>query len=250
MIWIALALLSIAAMLPLWISIEREPRAPGRRAAALALHREQLAELEGSLGADGTGEGEHASAVIDVQRQLLASAGEREEELRRGTKMPLLVALGAVPAIALALYLTNGSPNLPSVPGGSLVAEGAPSPEAVTRMLAKLRDRATSLPANSAEARSAYIALGKAEADQGDMPAAADAWNAALAIHFDPTLAAATAEALSESAGHVDARAAALFQRALASAPANAPWRPMVMRRLAEAKAETDAGSRPVAAGN
>jgi cytochrome c-type biogenesis protein CcmH len=195
-------------------------------------------------------ETERDGAVIDVPRRFLTSADEREAELRKGTNTSLRVALAGVPAIALTLYLTNGSPNLPSVTGGSLIAEPALPPEAESKLLANLRARATSLPANSAEARSTYIALGRAEADRGDMSAAAAAWNVALTINFDSTLAAATAEALSESVGHVDACAAALFQRALASAPADAPWRPMVIKRLAEAKSGSDASSSSSGAGN
>ena len=67
------------------------------------------------------------------------------------------------------------------------------------------------------------------------MAAAAAAWTTSLSISFDPTLAAATAEALSEGSGRVDTRARELFQQALASAPADAPWRSMVVKRLAEA---------------
>lgn len=195
-------------------------------------------------------ETERDGAVIDVQRRLLTSADERGAELRKGTKTSLRLALAGVPAIALALYLTNCLPNLPSVTGGSLIAEPALPPKAESKLSGNLRAQATSLPANRAEARSTYIALGRAEADRGDMSAAAAAWNVALTINFDSTLAAATAEALSESVYHVDTRAAALFQRALASAPAGAPWRPMVIKRLAEAKSGSDASSSSSEAGN
>ena len=64
------------------------------------------------------------------------------------------------------------------------------------------------------------------------MMGAAKAWQRALANRFDPTLAAETAEAMTEANGHVTPAAAALFRRALAAAPADAPWRGMVERRL------------------
>jgi len=234
MIWIALGMMSVVAMLPLGIAVGREPRAPGRRDAALALHRAQLLEAERDLAAADGGERDSAGAVVDVQRRMLASADEREAELGDGAKAPLLVGLAAVPLLALALYLANGSPYLPSVAGGAAVAEPTLSPGAERDLLAALRARAVSLPPDSAGARSAYIALGRAEADHGDMSAAAAAWGTALEISFDPTLAAATAEALSEASGRVDARARALFEKALAAAPADAPWRSMVARRLSE----------------
>ena len=84
----------------------------------------------------------------------------------------------------------------------------------------------------AARAREGYILLGGAEARLGNMPEAADAWQKALAAKFDPTLAAETAEAMTEATGHVTPAAEALFRRALAAAPADAPWRAMVERRL------------------
>lgn len=250
MIWIGLALLSFAALLPLGIAIERETKGIGRREASLTLHRAQLLEFERDLGAAHLTEADRTGVVADAQRRLLTSADENEVALNDGTRTPLFVALAIVPAIALALYLTNGSPNLPSVMAGSLVAEPTLPPAAEDKLLAELRAKVASLPKGSAEVRSANIALGRAEADHGDMSAAAAAWDAALASGFDPTLAAATAEALSEAAGHVDARAKALFQRALANAPPDAPWRSMVIRRLAETSAGDNAENSPSAGRN
>jgi cytochrome c-type biogenesis protein CcmH len=87
-----------------------------------------------------------------------------------------------------------------------------------------------------ATTRQGYVLLGNAEASRGNMPEAAAAWGTALAAHFDPTLAVETAEAMTEAAGHVTDESAALFRRALAEAPADAPWRPMAEKRIAGVK--------------
>jgi cytochrome c-type biogenesis protein CcmH len=42
------------------------------------------------------------------------------------------------------------------------------------------------------------------------------------------------AEAITESQGHITDEAAGLFCRALAEAPADAAWRPMVQKRLSQ----------------
>ena len=55
-------------------------------------------------------------------------------------------------------------------------------------------------------------------------------------MRFDPTIAAEAAEAITEAQGHVTEEAAALFRRALAELPADAPWRPMAEKRLSEVK--------------
>jgi cytochrome c-type biogenesis protein CcmH len=228
-------------------SAEHDNVAPGQCEAALALHRAQMVEIERNLEPRVITDTE--GAVIDLERRLLTSEDEHDVEFRKGTKTSLRVAPAGVPAIALVLNLTNGPPNLPSVTS-SLIAEPALPPEAEGRLLANLHARATLLSADSAEARSTYIALGRVEADRGDMSAAAAAGNVALTINFDSTLAAATAEALSESVGRVDARAVALFKRTLARAPADAPWQSMVIQRLAEAKTGRDASSSSSEAGN
>ena len=99
MIWIALGMVTFVAMLPLAVAIERRPRGPERREAALALHQAQLAEAEREL-ATVRRASERLGAVTDVQRRILASADEREVELTDGARAPLLAALACVPLIA------------------------------------------------------------------------------------------------------------------------------------------------------
>ena len=103
-------------------------------------------------------------------------------------------------------------------------------------LIAQLRRRLASLDPHSEQARQGYVLLGNAEVSRGRLSAAADAWRTALATRFDATLAAEAAEAISETAGRVTDEAAGLFRRALAEAPADAPWRPMAQKRLSEAK--------------
>jgi cytochrome c-type biogenesis protein CcmH len=78
--------------------------------------------------------------------------------------------------------------------------------------------------------------LGNLEADQGDFAAAADAWRRALAVKFDPLLAAQVADAASRAEGRVSPESAELFRQALANAPPDAPWRGEVEQRLAQAQ--------------
>ena len=246
MIWLAVALLAVLAMLPLAVSIHRAARARGRREAALALHRAQLAELDCDL-ADGQIDAvEHASAMLEVQRRLLNVADAQEDGLNGAAKAPLLTALIAVPVIALALYLPGGSPGMPSIRHDTIVAQKA-EPGQDDASIARLRARLATLDPKSDTARAGYIELGRAEASRGNMAAAAAFWGKALAAHFDPTLAVVTAEALTEAVGHVTDESVALFRRALADTPANAPWRSMVLRRLSE-QATGDKGGGALAA--
>jgi cytochrome c-type biogenesis protein CcmH len=236
MIWLVLALLVLVAMAPLALSIRQRARARGRREAALALHRAQLAELDRDLADGQIGKEEHDAAVLEVQRRLLAVADTAEDRPGGTATGPLVTALIAVPVAAFALYIVGGSPGMPSFRHADVLI--AQREEAVrdAALIAKLRAGLARLDPKSDTAREGYVLLGNAEASRGNMPAAAEAWNVALAARFDPTLAAETAEAMTEAAGRVTDDAATLFRRALAEAPADAPWRPMAEKRLAAAR--------------
>lgn len=240
MLWGFFALLSLAALAPAGFAFLRSRRsgARGRRAAALALYRAQLDELSRNRAENRIGEAEHALAVREVERRLLAADATPDAETgsRAGLGM-LLGVLVVIPLAALALYLPAGDPGLPAAPlAPRLAAEQAQHRE-MARAIAELRQKIATLDPRSEEAREGLLLLGRAEAENGDFAAAASAWRQALADRFDPALAAAAAEAETRAAGHVDATAADLFREALAKAPAGAPWRALAEQRLAEAGA-------------
>jgi cytochrome c-type biogenesis protein CcmH len=202
----------------------------------LALHRAQLVELDRDLADGQIAPAEHANAVLEVQRRLLAVADTREETPSGAATAPLLTALIAVPAAAFALYIVGGSPYMPSVRHADAVADLREQQAQDAAIIAQLRAGLSKMDPRTDTAREGYVLLGNAEASRGNMPGAADAWRTALSSRFDPTLAVETAEAITEAAGHVTDESAALFRRALAEAPPDAPWRPMAEKRIAGVK--------------
>jgi cytochrome c-type biogenesis protein CcmH len=235
-IWLAIALLAALALAPLALSLRQTAAARGRRESAVALHRAQLAELDRDLTEGRIAPAEHASAVLEVQRRLLAAAGSADAESRASSRTPVLLALLLVPLGAFALYMSNGSPDLPAVPLADRIAAAHEREAREASLIAQLRQRLKELDPHSEQAHQGYILLGNAEASRGRLPEAADAWRIALAMRFDPTIAAETAEAITEAQGHVTEEAATLFRRALVESPADAPWRPMAQKRLSEVK--------------
>lgn len=236
MIWLAIAALAIVSLAPLALSLRRAAIARSRQEAAVDLHRAQLAELDRDLAEGRILPVEHANAVLEVQRRLLAAAAGSESAPRAGTASPVLIALLVLPVGALALYLTGGSPGLPAEPLADRIAAAKARDERDATLIAELRRRLSEIDPHSEQARQGYTLLGNAEASRGRLKEAADAWQTALAVRFDPTMAAEAGEAITEVNGHVTDDAAALFRRALAEAPADAPWRPMAEKRLAETK--------------
>jgi cytochrome c-type biogenesis protein CcmH len=236
MIWLAIAMLAAVALAPLAWSLRRAAVARSRRDAAIELHRAQLSELDRDLADGRIAESEHASAVLEVQRRLLAAAGSAEGVSRRSTSSPVLLAMLIVPIGALVLYLIGGSPQLPAEPLADRIAAAREREQHEAALIAQLRQKLTELDPRSEQARQGYVLLGNAEASRGRLGEAANAWRTALSVRFDPTLAAEAAEAISEVQGHVTNEAATLFRRALAESPPDAPWRPMAEKRLSEAK--------------
>jgi len=233
LIWGALLLLAAAALAPVAWSARHGSKPRGRQETAIALHRAQLAELDRDLAEGRIAVSEHATAVLEVQRRLLAAASP-DPAPATGSRGALLAALVLVPLAALALYLPGASPNLPAAPLAERIARARQAAERDAALIDELRHRIASLDPKSDRARQGLLLLGNVEDARGNLPAAADAWKQALQVRFDPTLAAQTAEALTRVQGHVTPEAAGLFRQALAAAPPDAPWRGVVEQRLAE----------------
>lgn len=113
--------------LALWLML-RPLRAGSQAAEAdmgdseVALYRDQLDEIERDLERGIIGAGEAESARIEVSRRLLAADEERTRMRRTGTADPrwrkgtaLVLAL-AVPALAIIVYLAEGSPGMEGRP--------------------------------------------------------------------------------------------------------------------------------------
>jgi cytochrome c-type biogenesis protein CcmH len=236
MIWLAILVVAAVALAPLSLVLRRagaEPR--GGREAALALHRAQLEELDRDLTEARIAPAEHAAALLEIQRRLLAASGRGESAPPPATRVPVVAALVLVPAVAFALYLVGGSPRMPAEPLALRIAAADAQARDEARLIDQLRTRLAALDPRTDQAGQGYRLLGNAEASRGNWRAAAYAWQQALESRFDPTLAAEAAEAATQADGAVSAASAALFRRALAGAPADAPWRATAERRVAEA---------------
>ena len=239
MIWFALALLAAAAVAPLAWSLRRTARAIGRREADVALHRAQLAELERDLAEGRIAPAEHAAAVLEVQRRLLAAAQPVRADAApsgRRSRTPLIATALLIPIAALVLYLPGGHPELPAQPLAARMAKAEQRMRQAAALIGELRQRLATLDPHSERAREGYVLLGNFEDASGNLPEAAAAWRKALDVRFDSTLAAQAAEAITRVRGSVTPEAAALFRRALAEAPADAPWRRIAEQRLAGTK--------------
>ncbi len=211
----------------------RGGRLRGRRDAALALHRAQLFELDRDLAEHRLLSAEHAGAKLEVQRRLLAEADVEEAGARSSGPLLLVLTAAMVPAVALVLYAAHGTPDYRAVAQAAQANAHVRAAAEDEAMVGRLRATLATLDPHAEETRRGYVMLGRAELSMGHLREAADAWRSALAVRFEPDLGAETAEVISEADSQVTPEAADLFRRALAGAPADAPWRAEVVRRLA-----------------
>ena len=230
-IWLAIGLLAVATLIPLIVVLDRRATARGARELALALHQSQLTEIDRDLAEGRILSAEHATAKLEVQRRLLAVADSGEAGVRAGSRWPVVAVCLVVPAVAVGLYSIGGSPDLPSVTPGSAEAQAQRSMQDAA-LIEQLRERLATLDPSTAEARQGYILLGNAEESRGNDAGAVAAWRTALSSKFDPVLAVRTAQASERAEGGLSSSSEALLRRALAAAPADAPWRGMVEERL------------------
>jgi cytochrome c-type biogenesis protein CcmH len=228
--------LLLLVLAPAAWAMRRQVRVRGRREATLALYRAQATELDRDLSEGRISPADHQTAVLEVQRRLLAAADSAEAPARNADRGPLVLGLALIPLAAVGLYLIHGRPDLPAEPIAKRVAAADRRLAEEAGMAAQLRAALAKVDPHSDKARQGELMLGNLEADQGDFAAAADAWRRALAVKFDPLLAAQVADAASRAEGRVSPESAELFRQALANAPPDAPWRGEVEQRLAQAQ--------------
>lgn len=197
--------------------------------SSIGFYLAQLAELEREQGDGLIPPIEYAAAHLEVTRRLLrAAAGTPSEPTASSRRWPVCIATAIVPVAALLLYLRVGSPALPAAPLAPRLARDR-------AVIANLTEQLGDLSQDPQRLWRAEVMIGSAESDMAQWSRAVAAWKAALAINFDPTLAAQTAEAETEAHGKVTPEAAALFGAALSAAPVGAPWRAAAEARLRQA---------------
>jgi cytochrome c-type biogenesis protein CcmH len=210
-------LAAVALLLPL---MRRAPPAPPSALHDAAVYRAQLAELARDRDAGRIGAAEYDAAVVEVQRRLLALPDAPAAPPAPPARWPLAVAAAAVPALALALYLPRGTPDMPDFPLAQMQAQRNAEAAELAQLVATLRARINALPADSPQRQQGLVLLGNTERSRGELFAAANAYRAALSLGFDAMVAVDLAETLAlADEGRMGTESIALLARAAPMLP-------------------------------
>ena len=271
LLWIGFALLTAGVVWALLIPFKSrcsDEAASANDGNDVALYRDQLAEVARDVERGVMGEAEAEAARIEVSRRLLAAADAAQKADGAPAKSsPRRIALAMmvfIPALSLALYLALGSPDVPDEPFAPRIAGPAnqlPLDALVYKVEQHLKEKPNDL--------QGWEVLGPAYMRQRNFPAAITAWTRAMELDGETAgRLAARGEAevfvaegsLTLAAREDFARAVKLdpqepraqyylglaeikdgkkdaamarWEKLLANAPAEAPWRASVEAELA-----------------
>jgi cytochrome c-type biogenesis protein CcmH len=266
-LWFLFAIMTAAAIFAVLWPLGRGTR-PQNEGTEATVYKDQLSEIERDRAADLIGPAEAEAARVEISRRLLAAADAAHSAPASSNiafrRVVAVVALAALPLLAVAFYLPLGSPNLPGFPlAGRSQAASASQP--LDNLVAQVEAH---LEKNPADGRG-WSVLAPVLAKLGRFDDAVRAYRNSITYNGDTAarrsdlgeaMAAAaagvvTAEAKSEferavalDVNEVKARfflglsaeqdgrateAAAIWRAMLETAPADAPWRPLVQSALA-----------------
>jgi len=211
------ALAALALLLVLRpLLARRDGERVSRKAANIAIYRDQLRELDADLAAGKLAQADHQRARAELESRLLEDVDAAEDAAPRcgGRGVGVLVGV-AVPACALAIYLFIGSPRAVD-PRGDHNAGGAAQIETmVERLAARLRE--------NPDDADGWKMLGRSYAVLGRFPESVKAYATAVGLApRDAQLLADFADALAMARGrNLQGEPEQLVQRALKIDPKN-----------------------------
>ncbi|HEX7882231.1 MAG TPA: c-type cytochrome biogenesis protein CcmI [Afipia sp.] len=268
-LWFVFALMTAAAVFAVLWPLGRG-NASAREGSETVVYKDQLAEVQRDAAAGLIGSVEAEAARVEISRRLLAAsdaaAGASSPSSLWFRRSVALIALTGLPLVAVGLYATFGSPSLGDFP----LAERSRAAVATSSMDKLVAQVETHLEKNPTDGRG-WEVLAPVLARIGRYDDAARAWRNAITYNGESASRRADlGEAITAaSGGVVTAEAKAEFDRAvaldpnevkaryftglaaeqdgrkddavniwrgmLASAPADAPWRPLVQEALVRA---------------
>ncbi|MCE8023840.1 MULTISPECIES: c-type cytochrome biogenesis protein CcmI [Halomonadaceae] len=233
-------LLCVLALTFVLYPLLREPRRetlPSRRAVNASVHRDRVHELEQDLAAGTLTQAQYATAVADLERELLDSGAIEPDETpsdagqggARAVGAAAIVSIAVLPFMAIGIYLAVGHAEevfATQRPAGEMaVAEPTAATEAELRrqfqlMAQQLQGRLAQQPDDV----ESWVLLGRTLVFLEDLDAAERAFREAMAHggDGDPDLLTRYADVMAERQGGLSGEPLRLIEQALEIDPYHA----------------------------
>lgn len=220
MIWLAFMVLVAIALFLLLRPLIRPPAALNdARSSDLAVYRDQLREVEADIARALISPAEAEAARSEIKRKMLAVAPEPQaaRDPQRAVRAVRVALAAGLPALAAAIYLAIGQPDLPGQEFAAVRSEAPAQLADVETLAARLAERLKQSP-NDAQG---WRMLGWSYASLGRHAEASKAYANAVALDGNNTvLLSQYGESLVQVAGGlVTPQADGIFERALAIDP-------------------------------
>lgn len=268
-LWLILGTMTVAAILVVLVPLSR--RHVGETASDVDVYRDQLDEVARDRERGTIAPEEAEAARIEIARRLIAAseraapAAEAAARAAGRRRIASLVGLIVVPLAAIVVYGAVGRPDLPDQPLEARIAATQSARSEVETLVARVEEELkrnpqdgrgwdviapvylrSGRPAEAAEAfRNAIRIEGSSAARQAGLgealtlaadgrvtPEALNAFRAALAVDAGLPRPRYYMGRAAEQAGDT-AAAAEIYRGLVKDAPADAPWRPVVLQALA-----------------
>ena len=243
MIWLSIVTISLLALAPSLLSLicRQKTSLDHDQTLVLTVHKEQLNTLNNDINIGLIPPDEGTTLQLEIERRILSTENslspQQNATFTHSSKMAWC-GLILTPFAALALYFINGHPLLPAQPLAPRLAAQQTQDLQEDALIHMLRNTLATLPQTDPNLQKGYLLLGQAEMTRNHYNEAADAYSHALALGFDPEIAARAAEAITQAHHSVTPQALDLFRKALAAAPKSAPWYKSVEARIAQGEHE------------
>lgn len=226
---IALTFMTLAAIALVILPLIRSNRESATRAAhEIEIYRDQLDEVDRDVARGVIGTDEAELARTEIGRRMLAATdgvntGTAGTTLAKPKHITAIVTGLCVPALAIFVYVSHGSPNLPGKPAAEVRAANGATPQAPAGEEAQRQEvarLAAALEKNPADLES-WITLGNTLTRMKRHRQAAVAYAQAMRlVPANAEYASRTGEALTQAAGgQVTPDAQAAFTEALRRDP-------------------------------
>ncbi len=214
-VWLIFAMMTLATAVLLTLPLFYTRKVKNEAVFALAVYRDQLAELGRDTDAGLIAPEQARLAQIEIERRVLALADSPQWRPGRAPSHGLLITAAVVlPLLGFGFYLLIGAPALPAQPFIATNTKVATSPE-----LQALEAAVSAKPTDA----TAWVALAAGYDMSGRAQDATTAYAKAVALGAEDavTLAAFGQAQLIANEGEMNDAAASTFRRALAADPSN-----------------------------